>query len=50
MRGQFELEMMARLMNPAKAARIADLPATILRFECDLQTYESRTSRAFPEE
>ena len=33
-----------------KAARIADLPATILRFERDLQTYESRTGRAFPEE
>ena len=47
---QFELDMMARLMNPAKAQRIADLPATILRFERDLQTYESRTGRAFPTE
>ena len=48
--GQFELDMMSRLMNPTKAARISDLPATILRFERDLQTYESRTGRAFPEE
>ena len=48
--GQFELDMMARLMNPAKAQRIADLPAAILRFERDLQTYESRTGRAFPTE
>ena len=48
--GQYELDMMARLMNPQKAARIADLPATILRFERDLQTYEARTGRAFPTE
>ena len=46
--GQYELDMMARLMNPQKAARISDLPATILRFERDLQTYEARTGRAFP--
>jgi hypothetical protein len=37
-------------MNPSKAAKIADSPAAILRFERDLQTYESRTGRAFPEE
>ena len=42
--------MMTRLMKPAKAQRIADLPATILRFERDLQIYESRTGRAFPAE
>ena len=39
---------MARLMNPQKAARIADLPAAIFRFERDLQTYQTRTGRAFP--
>ena len=48
--GQFELDMMARVMNPARAQRIADLPAKILRFERDLQTYEARTGRAFPTE
>ena len=48
--GQYELDMMARLMNPQKAARIADLPAAILRFERDLQTYQTRTGRAFPVE
>ena len=48
--GQYELDMMSRLMNPAKASKIADLPAAILRFERDLQTYESRTARPFPEE
>ena len=48
--GQFELDMMSRLMNPSKAAKIADLPAAILRFERDLQTYEARTGRAFPKE
>ena len=37
--GQFELDMMARLMDPTKAARISDLPAAILRFKRDLQTY-----------
>ena len=42
--------MMALPMNPAKAQRITDLPATILCFERDLQTYESRTGRAFPTE
>ncbi len=48
--GQYELDMMSRLMNPAKASKIADLPAAILRFERDLQTYEARTGRAFPTE
>ena len=48
--GQYELDMMNQLMNPKKAARLADLPGAILRFERDIRTYESRTGRQFPEE
>ena len=48
--GQFELEMMSRLMNPQKAAKLADLPAAILRFERDIAMYQSRTGRQFLEE
>ena len=48
--GQFELDMMQRLMNPHKAKTIADLPAAILRFERDLGYYHKKTGKAFPEE
>ena len=48
--GQYELDMMGRLMNPQKAAKIGDLPTAILKFERDIRTYESRTGKRFPEE
>ena len=48
--GQFELDMMSRLMNPHKAAKLSDLPAAILRFERDIETYQTKTGRQFPEE
>ena len=44
--GQYELDMMARLMNPHKAQKLADLPAAILRFDRDIQTYESKSPGA----
>ena len=48
--GQFEIDMMNRLMNPQKAGKLSDLPAAILRFERDIETYQVKTGRQFPEE
>ena len=48
--GQYELDMMSRLMSPKKATKLQELPGAILRFERDIRTYESRTGRRFPEE
>ena len=48
--GQYELDMMNRLMHPHKARSISELPAAILRFECDLRHYRAKTGREFPAE
>ena len=48
--GRFELELMSRLMNPQRAAKLTDLPAAILRFERDITAYQTRTGKVFPEE
>ena len=48
--GQFELDMMEKLMNPSVAPNLNALPGAIERLERDMRTYEAKTGRAFPPE
>ena len=48
--GQFELDMMNGLMNPQKASKLVDLPSAILRFERNIELYQHKTGKQFPEE
>ena len=48
--GAYELDSMMALMTVHQCKSLMELPGAVAKFERDLEAYERRTGRAFPEE